>query len=159
MIASIEQAAKAKSIRDLFNRFGRIYIVVDATASDVEVPDFLAGDPSLRLVLNMRMPQQIHIRDHEIASDFSFSGRIHACRIPMARIWAAYSPDSDINHGLTWEDSIPETIRILMQAAQNFGDGAEEFDIEEFEEAISQAVEAKPEQPAGRQVGHLRVVK
>jgi len=46
-----------------------------------------------------------------------------------------------------------------MQAAQNFGDGAEEFDIEEFEEAISQAVEAKPEQPAGRQVGHLRVVK
>ena len=92
MSLSFADAAKAKELRDYFNRYGRIYIVVDATGDDVVLPDNLKGDPALRLVLSLRMPQQIHIRDDRLDSDFSFSGQIYACRIPMHTIWAAYQP-------------------------------------------------------------------
>lgn len=185
MSISFTDAAKAKQIRELFSRFGRIYIVVDTTAGDVDVPDFLQGDPALRLILNVRMPQPIHIRDHEITSDFSFSGNVHPCRIPMSRIWSAVPADSDMQHGLTWDDDIPETIRVVMQAAFRLSEAdqlAEEdmTDAAEFEshsrpqltaipgntasdrEPADHRINDKPaeqEQNSGRKVGHLRVVK
>ncbi|MDQ6993726.1 MAG: ClpXP protease specificity-enhancing factor SspB [Mariprofundus sp.] len=118
MSVSFSDAAKAKELRDYFGRFGRIYIVVDATRDDVILPDNLKGDLALRLVLSMRMPQQIHIRDDRLESDFSFGGQIFPCRIPMHTIWGAYQPEGELEQGLIWEESIPEIIKSMMQGIE-----------------------------------------
>jgi len=112
-------AAKAKQLREYFNRHGRIYIVVDATQDEVIVPETLRGDPALRLVLNVRMPQTISIQDDRLDSDFSFSGQIFSCRIPMHTIWAAYLPDGDLEQGIIWDDSVPEMIKAIVQAVRS----------------------------------------
>ncbi|MDQ6973764.1 MAG: ClpXP protease specificity-enhancing factor SspB, partial [Mariprofundaceae bacterium] len=110
------QQAKAKQLNDYFQHAGRIYIVVDGTADNVNIPDYLKGDPALRLALNVRMPQPIHIRADGVASVLSFSGKSHDCFIPLQSIWGAYQPDSDLENGLIWEDAVPEVIRQAMLA-------------------------------------------
>ncbi len=119
MSLSFSDAAKAKQLREYFNRHGRIYIVVDATRDDVIVPPNLHGDPALRLVLNVRMPQQINIGDDRLDSDFSFSGQIFACQIPMDAIWAAYLPEGELEQGIIWDDSVPEMIKAIVQAVRS----------------------------------------
>jgi len=119
MSLSFSDAAKAKQLRDYFSRYGRIYIVVDATQEEVIVPENLRGDPALRLVLNVRMPQQIRISDDRLDSDFSFSGQVFPCRIPMHTIWAAYLPEGDLEQGIIWDDSVPEMIRAIVQAVRS----------------------------------------
>ncbi len=119
MSLSFSDAAKAKQLREYFNSHGRIYIVVDATSDDVQVPDSLKGDPALRLVLNVRMPQMIRIKDDRIDSDFSFSGQIYACQIPMHTIWAAYLPEGALEQGIIWDDSVPEMIKAIVQTVRS----------------------------------------
>jgi len=119
MSLSFSDASKAKQLRDYFNRHGRIYIVVDATRDEVIVPENLHGDPALRLVLNMRMPQQIKIGDDRLDSDFSFSGQIFPCRIPLHAIWAAYLPEGELEQGIIWDDSVPEMIKAIVQAVRS----------------------------------------
>ncbi len=119
MSLSFSDAAKAKKLREYFNRHSRIYIVVDATQDDVLVPESLSGDPALRLVLNMRMPQMIHIHDDRIDSDFSFSGQTFSCKIPMHTIWAAYLPEGELEQGIIWDDSVPEMIKAIVQAVRS----------------------------------------
>ncbi|MDQ6997231.1 MAG: ClpXP protease specificity-enhancing factor SspB [Mariprofundus sp.] len=119
MSLSFSDAAKAKKLREYFNRHGRIYIVVDATQDDVLVPESLSGDPALRLVLNIRMPQIIHIHDDRIDSDFSFSGQTFSCKIPMHTIWAAYLPEGELEQGIIWDDSVPEMIKAIVQAVRS----------------------------------------
>jgi len=119
MSLSFSDAAKAKQLKEYFNRHGRIYIVVDATQDEVIVPDSLHGDPALRLVLNVRMPQMIHIGDDRLDSEFSFSGQIFSCQIPMHTIWAAYLPEGDLEQGIIWDDSVPEMIKVIVQAVRS----------------------------------------
>ncbi|RME85495.1 MAG: hypothetical protein D6771_03160 [Zetaproteobacteria bacterium] len=113
----IKSAEKAKQIRAFFHQHGRIYIVVDATADDVDVPPQYRGDPALRLVLNVRMPQPIYIRDDALESDFRFGGVPYPCRIPMPRIWAMYVPGRERETGVIWEEDIPEVVRAAAEAA------------------------------------------
>ncbi|MDQ6954675.1 MAG: ClpXP protease specificity-enhancing factor SspB [Mariprofundaceae bacterium] len=162
MTIQFSDAVKSKQLRKFFQEHGRIYIVVDATRDDICVPDFLKGDPALRLVLNNRMPQAIYIRDDALSSEFSFSGKSHHCHIPMAYIWAAYQPDGDLEQGLIWENSVPETIRIVVNAARGLGKGkategepAEIRDISGETVAIPATKEAAPK----RKTRHLHVVK
>ncbi|PIP03161.1 MAG: hypothetical protein COW18_13925 [Zetaproteobacteria bacterium CG12_big_fil_rev_8_21_14_0_65_54_13] len=178
MSLSFADAAKAKELRDYFNRYGRIYIVVDATGDDVVLPDNLKGDPALRLVLSLRMPQQIHIRDDRLDSDFSFSGQIYACRIPMHTIWAAYQPEGELEQGIIWDDSVPEIIKSMVQAVrsnQPDDDSDQPSGDQEAEPAAAPspmtvieggggAVTGEepapaPDAPGERKVSHLRVVK
>lgn len=119
MSLSFTDAAKARALRKYFARHGRIYIVVDATSDDVLLPESLRGDPALRLVLNSRMPQPILIRDDRLDSDFSFSGEVFSCQIPMHRIWAAYLPDGDLEQGLIWGDDAPEIIKTIVKAVRS----------------------------------------
>jgi len=147
---------KEKQLRDLFQAKGRIFIVVDATADDVDVPQFLKGDPALRLVLNARMAQAIYIKDGAVASTFSFSGTPHSCYIPMAHIWAAYEPDGDLEHGLIWEESVPLMIRSVVSQLE------EQHEVESSEPS-SEPSEAssvnQPEPENVKKVRHLHVVK
>ncbi len=119
MSLSFADAAKAKQLREYFNRHGRIYIVVDATRDEVIVPESLHGDPALRLILNVRMPQMIKICDDRLDSDFSFSGQIFPCHIPMHTIWAAYLPAGDLEQGIIWDDSVPEMIKAIVQTVRS----------------------------------------
>jgi len=119
MSLSFSDAAKAKQLKEYFNRHGRIYIVVDATQDEVLVPENLHGDPALRLVLNVRMPQMIHIGDDRLDSDLSFSGQIFSCQIPMHTIWAAYLPEGELEQGIIWDDSVPEMIKAIVQAVRS----------------------------------------
>ncbi len=168
MSLSFTNAAKAKKLNDFFQKHGRIYIVVDATGDEVIVPDFLKGDPALRLVLNIRMPQPIHIREDALESDFSFSGQVYTCRIPMDRIWAAYLPEGDMEHGIVWEEDVPETIRAVVNAVRSLQEadsaegGSQEQAIEGQSSVMASESEQLPEddeKPAVRKVRHLRVVK
>jgi len=152
MNLSFADAAKAKKLREFFARHGRIYIIVDATGDDVQVPDHLRGDPALRLVLNARMPQPIYIRDDALESEFSFSGEIYACRLPMHAIWATYLPDDNIGNGIIWEDDVPETIRTIVQAVRDMTPDRESAAEEE-------TADEKPSSPPGKKVRHLRVIK
>ncbi len=169
MSLSFANAAKAKKLNQFFQKHGRIYIVVDATSDEVIVPNFLKGDPALRLVLNMRMPQPIHIREDALESDFSFSGQVYTCRIPMNRIWAAYLPEGDMEQGIVWEEDVPETIRAVVNAVRSLqndsatdDEGVEEevgeqpvVQIEESNEVTT----VEDDKPVERKVRHLRVVK
>ncbi|MCF7821374.1 MAG: hypothetical protein K9M17_02900 [Mariprofundaceae bacterium] len=161
MSLSFANAAKAKKLKAFFQQHGRIYIVVDATSDEVVVPGFLKGDPALRLVLNMRMPQVIHIREDALESDFSFSGQIYTCRIPMGRIWAAYLPEGDMEQGIIWEEDVPETIRAVVSAVRSLQEDTpdperETAAIEASESGDSPEADEKPEE---KRVRHLRVVK
>jgi len=161
MSLSFANAAKAKKLKEFFQQHGRIYIVVDATSDEVVVPGFLKGDPALRLVLNTRMPQVIHIREDALESDFSFSGQAHACRIPMSRIWAAYLPEGDMEQGIIWEEDVPETIRAVVSAVRSLQEDTPDTEqaasgIEASEGEESPEPDEKPEE---KRVRHLRVVK
>jgi len=161
MSLSFANAAKAKKLKEFFQQHGRIYIVVDATSDEVVVPGFLKGDPALRLVLNMRMPQVIHIREDALESDFSFSGQTYTCRIPMSRIWAAYLPEGDMEQGIIWEEDVPETIRAVVSAVRSLQEDAPDTEQETSGVEASQG-EASPEadeKPEEKRVRHLRVVK
>ena len=157
---SFANAAKAKKLKAFFQQHGRIYIVVDATSDEVAVPDFLKGDPALRLVLNMRMPQVIHIREDALESDFSFSGQVYRCRIPMNRIWAAYLPEGDMEQGVIWEEDVPETIRAVVSAVRNLQEDAPDTEqgVPGAEVSEDENLEAD-EKPEEKRVRHLRVVK
>ncbi|MBL4775551.1 MAG: hypothetical protein JKY87_05795 [Mariprofundus sp.] len=176
MSLSFSDAAKAKKLRDYFQRHGRIYIVVDATQDDVLVPEGLSGDPALRLVLNIRMPQTIHINDDRIDSDFSFSGQIFACKIPMHTIWAAYLPDGELEQGIIWDDSVPEMIKAIVQAVRsNMSDeGVQQLHEKQAENKIKSVEKDRAhsitvieggakgqttDAPKNRKANHLRVVK
>jgi stringent starvation protein B len=180
MSLSFSDAAKAKALREYFSRHGRIYIVVDATSDDVLLPDNLKGDPALRLVLNSRMPQAIQIRDDRLDSDFSFSGTVYSCRIPMHTIWAAYLPDGDLEQGIIWDENIPELIKTIVKAVRsNIPDTDESADTEQEDPIELPATEDKQGSAAAtsisvidggavandkpnrteRKTGHLRVVK
>lgn len=159
MSLSFSDAAKAKQLREFFARHGRIYIVVDATGDEVDVPDYLKGDPALRLVLNVRMPQPIYISDGMIESEFSFSGQAHLCRIPMHMIWATYLPGGEMEQGIIWEQDVPETIRSVVQAVRGLHQEKAAPSSAEMETEAGMEEEAPAEQPPGRQVRHLRVIK
>jgi len=163
MTIEFADAAKAKQLREFFARHGRIYIVVNATRDDVRVPPHLHGDPALRLVLNVRMPQPILIRDHVLESDFSFSGTPFHCVIPMQAIWAAYVPEKDIGSGIVWDADVPETIRAILSAARDLSGEADAGDESDESSAGPDGDRAgepsEPASPPGRKVGHLRVVK
>jgi len=153
-------AAKAKALREYFSKHGRIYIVVDATGDDVRVPEQFRGDPALRLVLNVRMPQPIYIRDDALESDFSFGGVVFPCHVPMARIWAAYLPEGDLDQGLVWEDDVPEVIRAVVEAMRAGAHPDDDAPPAESETGAQDDAPSRQDAPAsGRKVRHLRVVK
>lgn len=162
-------AAKARELREYFSRHTRIYIVVNTTGDDVLVPEHLRGDPALRLVLNARMPQHIHINAESLESDFTFSGSHFHCVIPMQAIWAAYMPEQQLENGILWEEDVPETIRAVVKAVHSMHD---EISLDDEGDSVSAGAEPirQEEQhtpvdaedvpsPTGRRVGHLRVVK
>jgi len=122
MSIDFSQKAKAKQLNDYFQSSGRIYIVIDGTADAVDVPDYLKGDPALRLALNVRMRQPIYIRDEGVSSVLSFSGQAHDCFVPLQYIWAAYEPDGDLESGLIWEDAVPEVVRSALIAQAGLED-------------------------------------
>lgn len=169
MSINFEDALKAKKLRNYFNEKGRIYIVVDATSDDVQVPDFLRGDPALRLVLNTRMPQPIYIRDGFVESNFSFSGVAHHCVIPLGRIWAAYVPEQDMGSGLMWEDSVPETVKMVLEAVDEMEQVEDVSPLQVVQPAkVEKRVEkedkpiVKPSESKETKLkksGHLRIVK
>ena len=155
MTIQFSNALQAKQLRDFFQEHGRIHIMVDATREDVDVPPFLKGDPALRLVLNSRMPQPIYIRDDALESNFSFSGTPYACHIPISAIWAAYQPDNELDQGLVWENCVPETIRVIVNAARGVEESPEVAPAVQEQAQATEPTSA----PAEKKRRHLRVVK
>ncbi|MDQ6952529.1 MAG: ClpXP protease specificity-enhancing factor SspB [Mariprofundaceae bacterium] len=164
MSIDFKQKAKAKQLNDYFQSSGRIYIVVDGTADTVDVPEYLKGDPALRLALNVRMRQPIYIRDTGVSSVLSFSGKAHDCFIPLQCIWGAYEPDGDLESGLIWEDAVPEVIRsaLLAQNGSEDATASETVDLgieETVSHDISMVSKIDDIQTRPTKVPHLRVVK
>ncbi|MBF0159312.1 MAG: hypothetical protein HQL58_07280 [Magnetococcales bacterium] len=99
---------KADVVRILLNQEGRVMLCLDATCSGVAVPRRFASDQGLRLILNIQMPQPIHIGANAIESELRFGGIPHYCIIPYQALWGAYNPDT--GHGMLWRDSMPEEV-------------------------------------------------
>jgi len=119
MGSHMENSAKSRKLKEYYARNGRIFIVIDATRNDVKAPKHLLGDPALKLVLNVRMPQPIYFHHDYLESNFSFSGRSVACHIPMQAIWAAYLPNKESEGGILWEEDIPESVQIVLKSVRN----------------------------------------
>lgn len=151
---AFNQAKKSKALQQYFQQQGRIHVVVDARRDDVILPDFLKGDPALRLVLNCRMPHPIHFFPNRIESQFSFSGVLSQCVIPLAAIWSAYPPELSMEEGLMWETDIPDVILatfVQMDAGVTASEGqVQEEDVQEVVKEDVQGVSKR---------AHLRVVK
>ncbi|RMH49947.1 MAG: hypothetical protein D6682_08190 [Zetaproteobacteria bacterium] len=136
----MNDARKAREIREYFDRNGRVHLVLDATRDDVVVPPHLKEDPALCLLISVRMPQRIEISKDGLKSVFSFSGRPFACHVPMAAIWAAYRPGTAPEDGLIWIEDIPPSVRRAMASV-----------LEEAAEAPRRAAVARrPEEGTGR---------
>ncbi|MBF0123913.1 MAG: hypothetical protein HQL60_01095 [Magnetococcales bacterium] len=99
---------KADVVRILLDQEGRVMLCLDATCPGVSVPRRFASDHGLRLILNIQMPQPIHIGANAIESELRFGGIPHYCVIPYKALWGAYNPDT--SHGVLWQDSMPEDI-------------------------------------------------
>ncbi|WP_038247759.1 ClpXP protease specificity-enhancing factor SspB [Ghiorsea bivora] len=159
MSVNFEDALKAKKLRDFFYEHKRIFILVDAAADDVQLPEHLKHDHALPLVLNARMPQPIHIRDSSLESKFSFSGVSQHCVIPMKRIWAVYLPEQDLSSGILWEDDMPESIKTQVQQEVNMSEEEMQTLTDATVEKSSAAAGETKASDVGRKVRHLRVVK
>jgi len=158
------QKAKAKQLKDYFQTSGRIYIVVDGTADAVDIPQYLKGDPALRLALNVRMAQPIYIRDTGVSSVLSFSGKAHDCFIPLQCIWGAYEPDGDLESGLIWEDVVPDVIRaaLIEQASIEKPRETAPVTLDDKEKVLHEVPhqpKKDPIQARPTKAPHLRVVK
>jgi len=159
MSVNFEDALKAKKLRDFFYEHKRIFILVDATADDVKLPEHLKHEYALPLVLNARMPQPIHIRDSFLESNFSFSGVSQHCVIPMKRIWAAYLPEKDLSSGMLWETDIPESVKEHVQQEVNMPKEGMQTLADAAMKKTSSVAEKTKTLDSGRKVRHLRVVK
>jgi len=164
MSIDFSQKAKAKQLNDYFQSSGRIYIVIDGTADAVDVPDYLKGDPALRLALNVRMRQPIYIRDEGVSSVLSFSGQAHDCFVPLQYIWAAYEPDGDLESGLIWEDAVPEVVRAALLSQSNVQPATTTETVVLDDEANQvPSPDVAPQKDDGQtrpsKVPHLRIVK
>jgi len=159
-ITPMAAARKAKELRDYFDSNGRIHLVVDATRDDVQVPANLKGDPTLCLLLSVRMPQIIEITKNGVKSTFSFSGNPFACVIPIDAIWAAYPPKMSLDQGVIWQDDIPPAVQQVMQSMMPKSDLKEEEGraTSEEEKEETAAAPAPPTVAQGRRKGHLRIV-
>ena len=152
-------AAKARKLQKYFQKHGRIYVVVDASAEGVRVPKGLKGDPALSLVLNVRMPQPVHIQDDALESEFSFSGTVFPCHLPMRNIWAAYVPEQGIDAGILWEDDVPESVRTVVSAARKLHEDDTLSDRKEGHQDGTVPEGALGAPLKERHVRHLRIVK
>ena len=159
MSVNFTDALKAKKLRDFFYDHQRIFILVDATSEDVQLPEHLKHDYALPLVLNARMPQPIHIKDSYLESNFSFGGVSHHCVIPMKRIWAAYLPEQDLSSGILWEADMPGSVKEQVQKEVNMSEEEMQALADATVEKPRAEVDKKPESDTGRKVRHLRVVK
>jgi stringent starvation protein B len=159
MSVNFTDALKAKQLRNFFYEHKRIFILVDAAAEDVLLPDHLKHDHALPLVLNARMPQPIHIGDSSLESNFSFSGVSHHCVIPMKRIWAAYLPEQDLSSGILWEADMPSSVKEQVQQEVNMSEEEMQALADATVERPNAEVAKKTEAEAGRKVRHLRVIK
>ncbi|MBF0444937.1 MAG: hypothetical protein HQL68_05060 [Magnetococcales bacterium] len=99
---------KGEVIQLLLETEGRIMLCIDATYHGVEVPSRFKNDTSLMLILNSKMPHPIHIGKTSVQSELRFGGIPHYCLIPYDAIWSAFNPDT--NHGMMWQDSIPDDV-------------------------------------------------
>jgi len=156
--ASCTDTAKARKLREFFQKHGRIFIVVDATAETVRVPEYLKGDPALRLVLSVRMPQAISFNDDALESELSFSGKPFPCHIPMRYIWASYVPEQGLDTGILWEADMPDSVRAVVSAARKLHESTSQ-DIAGTEHETAGGNDASDTVPAKRRIRHLRVVK
>jgi len=153
----MERAAKSRRLKEYYARHGRIFIVVDATREDVIVPEHLSGDPALKLVLNVRMPQAICFHSNYLESNFSFSGQSRACHIPISAIWAAYLPDGEVDGGILWEQDMPVSVQAAFTAARKMDGEARPDQPAPSSGQEESAASSEPLQRQGR--SHLRVVK
>ena len=73
-----------------------------------------------------------------------------------------------MEHGIVWEEDVPETIRAVVNAVRNLqedepNDGSPEVAAETEEQPVTAAQKSEQpdsgEKPAERKVRHLRVVK
>ncbi len=162
-MTTMDDARKAREIRDYFDRYGKIHLIVDATRDDVTVPPHLKGDPALCLLLNVRMPQRIDIGKDGVASCLSFSGQPFSCHVPMAAIWAVYQPQGSLEEGLVWPEAIPSEVQQVMQTliadAEDEDEGrAGAPHAEREDSAVEPSSPAETGPGSGRRKGHLRIV-
>lgn len=147
---------------------GDTMLCLDARVPGIHVPAQHAQNPNLRLILNLNFPQPIDITAEGISANLSFGGRRFTCYLPMAALWAAFNPQT--MQGTMWPDSIPPEVQAEL-ANQQQGQ-PEPQAIPARPKAAPTALRASknkaasepaaPEEtssPAGRQRGHLRLIK
>lgn len=143
---------------------GDTMLCLDARREGVHVPKQHAQNPNLRLILNVNFPQPIDVTAEGISANLAFGGRRFACYIPMHALWAAFNPQT--MQGVMWPDSMPPEIMTELASQQQQSTPSEATPDTTSQPSRPRAMptpDAKVAQPslppAGKQRGHLRVIK
>jgi len=148
---------------------GDTMVCLDARRPGVHVPPQHAQNPNLRLILNLNFPHPIEVTVEGISTNLSFGGRRFACYLPMEALWAAFNPQT--MQGMMWPDSIPPEVQTELtkqqqnQPALQAAPPAQTATVKPVSRASKNKATSRPAPaeptpaPAGRQRGHLRLVK
>ena len=94
---------------------GDVMVHLDARLPGVVVPEYLAGQPDLGLVLSHRFRHPIFLEDDAIYAALVFSGVPSECVIPYEAIWGAHDVAS--GKGPLWMNRVPAEIAGALTAA------------------------------------------
>ncbi len=88
-----------------------VYVQVDATASDVLIPESHKSDPMLTLKMSMAFNYQPVATENGIQVTLKFNGQYFDCSIPWERVWGlkANSGEQKI-----WKEDVPKEAAIKM---------------------------------------------
>jgi hypothetical protein len=84
-----------------------VLVHIDASRSDVEVPDHLKGNPSLTLALSYQFQGETKSDEHGVESYLRFRGNYHRCVMPWEAIWGMTKPEGE---NRLWPEDLPESL-------------------------------------------------
>ena len=116
MTASVH-LQKRDAMLELLDR-GLVMVHLDPRGEDVLVPEWLKGDPTLRLNIayGFNLPA-LDIDEVGIYAVLSFSGQNHGCTIPWSAVFAITLPQ-DQHDGQVWPSSLPKELIDTIAAVE-----------------------------------------
>jgi len=135
---------------------GMTMLHLDARAANVDVPSQFQDDAHLRLNFSHRFHlDTFEIDENGVVASLSFGGIPHSCNIPWTAVFAMTQQTTGASR--VWAMDIP--IELVQEVERAVTEGSELVPNPTIEAVEDTTEESTGEEPEGRRVGHLRVIK
>src|SRR5690606_35679283 len=111
---ALEYKSEYKQIvLELFLAFGITRVVVNGTHPLIKLPEYLLGNPEVRLDLsyNCGLNLPMSLDDDGIRAVLSFNKTPFSCFIPWDALWLVASQDSSKPHLILFTESVPPSVQ------------------------------------------------